>query len=91
MWWRLLRFLVLPPGISALHELIHGMIDDRVSLLLSQSRFRPADDLARSHKRERDGVFEHLPPNVTWCDKPIDRYAWEASQEFRSQVETHLH
>jgi hypothetical protein len=65
MWWRLLRFLVLPPRTSALHELIRDMIDDRVSLLLSPSRRRRADDLARSRKRGRDGVFEHLTPNVT--------------------------
>jgi hypothetical protein len=45
MWGHMLRFIVQPPRIPTLHELIDDMIRDRVPLGLSKFDFRTTHDL----------------------------------------------
>jgi hypothetical protein len=68
MWRHVLRLLLQPPRISALHELIDDMIGDRVSLRFGHLGLRAADDLAGAPQSKRDGVSEHLSSGHSSCE-----------------------
>jgi hypothetical protein len=68
LWRHVLRLLLQPPRISALHELIDDMIGDRVSLGFGHLGLRAADDLAGTPQSKRNGIPKHLSSGHFPCE-----------------------